>query len=261
VTKLDASGSALVYSTFLGGSEGDDASAIAVDSAGAAYVDGWTYSSDFPTTSGAFDTSSNGVGSDDAFVTKVNATGSALVYSTFLGGSSYDEAHAIAVDSAGAAYVAGYTYSHDFPTGAFDISFNGESDVFVTKFNASGSTLVYSTFVGGIGTDYALAIAVDAAGAAYVAGWTDSPDFPTTPGAFDTSYSGYGDAFVTKFDARGKALVYSTYLGGTKGDSVSAIAVDSAGAAYMAGGTYAPDFPTTPGPSTPVSTAAPRTPS
>jgi hypothetical protein len=254
VTKLDASGSALVYSTFLGGGTGtDEANAIAVDSAGAAYVVGYTDSSDFPTTPGAFDTSyGGGVNGGDAFVAKVDASGSALGYSTFLGGTSGEAATAIAVDSAGATYVAGDTLSYDFPTtpGAFDTSYNGGDDAFVTKLDASGSALVYSTFLGGTNVDNADAIAVDSAGAAFAAGWTKSSDFPTTPGAFDTSYSGGvygGDAFVTKLDASGSALVYSTFLGGKNDDYAYAIAVDSAGAAYVAGYTSSSDFPTTPG--------------
>jgi hypothetical protein len=142
------------------------------------------------------------------------------------------------VDSAGAAYVAGLTDSSDFPTtpGAFDTSLQRRyDDAFVTKLDASGSALVYSTFLGGTSSDIAEAIAVDSAGAAYVTGLTTSSDFPTTPGAFDTGYSSVPrDTFVTKLDASGSALVYSTFLGGMD-DFADAIAVDSAGAAYVGG--------------------------
>jgi hypothetical protein len=251
VTKLDAYGSALVYSTFLGGTGYDQAWAIVVDSAGATYLAGESSSADFPTTPGAVDTSFNGT--NDAFVAKLAASGSALVYSTYLGGTEADIASAIALDGAGAAYVAGFTYSSGFPTtpGAFDTSFNGggafPKDAFVTKLNASGSTLVYSTYLGGrTGGDEALAIAVGSAGAAYVVGSTDSSDFPTTPGAFDTS-NNFDKAFVTKLNASGSGLVYSTFLGGSYSDRATAIAVDSAGMAYLAGYTGSSDFPTTPG--------------
>jgi hypothetical protein len=250
VTKLNASGSALVYSTFLGGTSNDYVQAIAVDSAGAACVTGYTSSPNFPTTPGAFDTHLDDL--YDAFVTKLDASGTSLVYSTFLGGTDRDWADAIAVDSAGVAYVAGYTSSSDFPTtaGAFDTSFNGSTDVFVTKLDASGNALVYSTLFGGTNYEFPYAIAVDSAGAAYVTGLTHSSSFPTTPGAFDTSYNSdfqHDDAFVTKLDASGSALVYSTFLGGKDYDEAYAIAVDSAGAAYVAGVTYSVGFPTTPG--------------
>jgi hypothetical protein len=218
VTKLNASGSALVYSTFLGGTNYDFATAIAVDSAGAVYVAGTTFSSDFPTTPGAFDTSYNG--GTDAFVTKLDASGSALLYSTYLGGTDADFAYAIAVDSAGAIYVAGETDSTDFPTtpGAFDTSNNGgTNDAFVAKLDASSSTLVYSTFLGGTHTDYADAIAVDSPGRAYVAGYTGSSSFPTTPGAFDTSYDGGGDAYVTKLQIGCPPAAWSNYGAGWPG--------------------------------------------
>jgi hypothetical protein len=249
VTKLDASGSALVYSTFLGGSGDDQARTIAVDGSGAAYVAGDTNSGDYPTTPGAFATSIDGL--EDAFVTKLDASGSALVYSTFLGGSYIDTAYGIAVDGAEAAYVVGNTYSSDFPTtpGAFDTTINSNNwDAFVTKLDASGSALVYSTYLGGTDVENTYAVAVDSAGAAYVAGLTLSSNFPTTPDAFDSTYNGgFYDAFVTKLDASGGTLVYSTFLGAHNGDVVNAIAVNSAGAAYLAGSTGSSDFPTTPG--------------
>jgi hypothetical protein len=211
VTKLNPAGSGLAYSTYLGGSGGDGSlfpgapgagAGIAVDSQGAAYVTGDTSSTDFPTTTGAFDTSFNG-GFGDAFVTKLDLAGSGLAYSTYLGGSNFDpspDGIDIAVDSAGAAYVTGSTDSPDFPTtaGAFDTSFtgaNGDRDAFVTKLNPAGSSLAYSTYLGGSLAESGFGIAVDSAGAAYVTGFTGSADFPTTTGAFDTSTPG---AFVTK---------------------------------------------------------------
>jgi hypothetical protein len=250
VAKLSADGSGLVYSTFLGGGGFDGASGIAVDGAGNAYVAGLTQSADFPTTPGAFQTTYGGNG--DAFVAQLSADGSALVYSTFLGGSGGDIANGIAVDGAGSAYVAGSTTSSDFPTtpGAFQTTYGGglvNGDAFVAKLSADGSTLAYSTYLGGSSGDVADGIAVDGAGGAYVAGYTNSADFPTTPGAFQTTYGGNGDAFVAQLSADGSALVYSTFLGGSNGDYANAIAVDGTGSAYVAGTTYSADFPTTPG--------------
>jgi hypothetical protein len=249
VSKLNAAGTALVYSTFLGGSLADEGFAIAVDGAGNAYVTGDTQSSNFPTTAGAFQTV---FGGNDAFVTKLNATGTALVYSTFLGGSnSTDVGRGIALDAAGNAYVTGVTLSTDFPTtpGAFQHTFaGGFFDAFVTKLNVAGTALVYSTFLGGSLADEGFAIAVDAAGSAYVTGETNSTNFPTTAGAFQTTL-GTGnpqDAFVTKLNATGTSLVYSTFLSGSSGSVGEGIAVDAAGSAYVTG-EGGPSFPTTPG--------------
>jgi len=199
VVKLSAAGSALTYATFLGGSSGDVGYDIAIDASGAACITGYTWSSDFPTTAGAFDTGFNGY-YYDAFVVKLNAAGSALTYATFLGGSSLDEGLGIAVDTSGAAYITGYTWSSDFPTtaGAFDTSSNGDYDAFVVKLNAAGSALAYATFLGGSYDDEGLGIAIDTSGAAYVMGYTESSDFPTTAGAFDTSFNGDRDVFVVK---------------------------------------------------------------
>ena len=247
VTKLNPAGSGLVYSTFLGGSGSEQGKGIAVDAAGAAYVTGLTGSANFPTTPGAFDPTHNG--GEDAFVSKLSPTGSGLVYSTFLGGSGMDQGWGIAVDAGGAAYVTGLA-SASFPSTplAFDPSHNGGADAFVTKLNTAGSApLLYSTFLGGTGTDQGYGIAVDAAGAAHVTGITVSPAFPTTPGAFDTSHNGGFDAFVTKVNPAGSApLLYSTFLGGSGNDQGRGIAVD-AGGAYVTGHTSSAGFPTTPG--------------
>jgi hypothetical protein len=239
----------LVYSTFLGGSGNDQGRAITVDASGSAYVTGFTNSSEFPTTVGAFDTTHNGI--IDMFVTKLNPAGSALVYSTFLGGSVNDFGSAIAVDTSGNAYLTGHTSSPDFPTtvGAFDTTHNGVVNVFVTKLNSSGSALVYSTFLGGSNFDEANGIVVDTSGSAYVTGGTFSPNFPTTVGAFDTTFNVAGefDAFVTKLNPSGSALVYSTFLGGSGGDFGRDIALDTSGSAYVAGFTSSLNFPTTVG--------------
>jgi hypothetical protein len=246
VTKLDATGSALVYSTYLGGRAEDKGNGIAVDGASNAYVIGTTISTDFPTTAGAFDTMLDG---GDAFVTKLNAAGSALIYSTFLGGGGNDFGNAIALDPSGDAYLTGQTASPDFPTtaGAVDTTFNdGGFDAFVTRLHASGSALVYSTFLGGSNVDFGLGIALDSSANAYVTGQTGSADFPTTPGAFQTAFGGgTEDAFVTKLNPAGSApLVYSSYLGGSSNDAGTGIAVDAALNAYVTGLTISPDFPT-----------------
>ena len=247
----------LSYSTYLGSSDEEGETRIAVDAAGNAYVAGETVSSNFPTTAGAFQTTFGGgvFGAGDAFVTKLNPTGSALVYSTYLGGSSSDAGYGIAVDAAGNAYVTGGTGSTDFPTtiGAFQTTKGGGfRDAFVTKLNPTGSALVYSTYLGGSGVNNGFGIAVDTLGNAYVTGQTFSTDFPTTPGAIQTTFGGGGgffrggDAFVTKLNPTGSALVYSTYLGGLGSDTGFAIALEYPNA-YVTGHTESFNFPTTTG--------------
>jgi hypothetical protein len=249
VAKLNASGSGLIYSTYLGGGGRDFATAVAVDSIGNAYVTGSIYSSpDFPTTPGAFQvTYGGGTGflGGDAFVTKLAPTG-LLVYSTYLGRSSDEVATAIAVDGAGRAHVTGVHKEGDFPitAGAFQTvpgSF-GLSEAFVTKFNPSGSGLEYSTFLGGNGFDNGNGIAVDNAGHAYVTGVTSSTNFPTA-NPFQPMNGGADDVFVTKLSTSGTALIFSTYLGGDAADLASAIDVDGFGEAYVAGQTWSTDFP------------------
>ena len=199
--ELNPIGSDLKYSTFLGGGGNDKGEDLAVDGSGNVYVTGKTPSSDFPTTPEAFDITLNG--SNDVFVTKINPSGSALVFSTFLGGSEADEGFSIALHSNGNAYVAGITWSANFPTtvGAFDTTDNGNYDVFITRLSQTGSVLDYSTFLGGSEDDYNWGIALDGSGNTYVVGYTTSANFPTTAGAFDTSYNGgghWGDVFVSK---------------------------------------------------------------
>ncbi|TMG73515.1 MAG: hypothetical protein E6H75_13360, partial [Betaproteobacteria bacterium] len=248
VTKLNATGTALIYSTYLGGHLDDSGTAIAVDAGGNAYITGWTFSrSDFPTTPGAFQPTSTAVNDcfQGAFAAKLNPAGSQLVYSTFF--SWIDEGRAIAVDSNGQAYVTGFTRSPSaFPTtpGAFQTSSAGTQVVFVTKFNAAGSGLIYSTLLGNSSFDSGNGIAVDNAGNAYVTGRVGS-GFPTTPGAFQPNFAGgLADAFVTKLNAAGSALIYSTYLGGSDWDNGTAIALDSAGNAYITGAAGSTNFPT-----------------
>ncbi len=240
ITKLNATGSALVYSTYLGGSGNDTGYGIAVDSSGNAYVTGYTTSPDFPTVNPLQATLIEG---SDAFVAKLNTTGSALVYSTYLGGSPFDTGYGIAADSSGNAYVTGQTYSTDFPTvNPLQATLQGNSNAFVTKLNAVGSA-VYSTYLGG-GGDRGNGIAVDSFGNAYVVGSTISSDFPTVNPLQATNLGGTVTVFVAKLNATGSALVYSTYLGGSMRDYGNGIAVDSSGNAYVTGETFSTDFPT-----------------
>src|SRR5882724_2874558 len=250
VTKLDPTGSALLYSTYLGGSGSDEGRGLAVDTVGNTYVTGRTSSTDFPTTTGAFQAAPGGVGS--AFVTKLDSTGSALLYSTYLGGSGIDEGFGIAVDTVGNAYVTGVIGSTDFPTttGAFQSTLGGFSDAFVAKLNptaAGPASLVYSTYLGGSGNDEGRGLAVDTGGNAYVTGFASSTNFPTTTGAFQSALGGFADAFVTKLNSLGSGLVYSTYLGGSELDQGRGLAVDPGGNAYVTGFTDSTNFPTTTG--------------
>jgi YVTN family beta-propeller protein len=246
VAKLAPDGSGLVYATFLGGGDAEGIGAIAVDGGGHAYVTGVTRSSDFPTTPGAFDTQLDGV--IDAFVVKLNPSGTGLVYSAYLGGSNLDQGDGLAIDEAGQVYLTGTTNSVDFPAtpGAVDSDLDGFNDGFAAKVSADGGSLIYATYLGGLLTDFGLAAAVDQAGNAYITGIAYSADFPTTPGALATTRSGPSDAFVTKLAGDG-SLVYSTYLGGSSDDPSLAIAVDEAGSAYVLGEAWSADFPTTPG--------------
>jgi Beta-propeller repeat len=257
VSKLNPQGTGLVYSTFIGGSDMEFGRRIAIDAAGNAYITGQTKSSNFPVTANAFDRTLNippncprcATDNTDGFVTKLNASGSALVYSTYLGGTEYDSPRGIAVDAGGNAYVIGETLSTDFPTtaGAFRRTYSGNYDIFVTKLNAAGSALSYSTFVGGTQVDNGERVAVDAGGNAYVLGFSSSLDFPTTAGAFDTTNNGDFDVTLTKVNPSGSGLVYSTYLGGQGSDSGGGLVVNDAGEAYVSGGTASLNFPTTPG--------------
>jgi hypothetical protein len=235
---------ALAYSTYLGGTAGSHADAIAVDGDGNAYVVGEA-DSDFPTVD-PYQAVNSG---DNAFVAKFDPSGTRLLYSTFLGGSGDSEAYGVAVDSTGSIYVAGMTFSKDFPVvNAYESQFKGTGQAatqgFISKFSPDGGTLEYSTYLGGSGViNQVAAVALDSSGDAYVAGSTDSTDFPTTAHAIETSLPGRLNAFVTEFNPSGNGLVYSTYLGGTGADDGNAIAVDASGSAYVAGNTNSTDFP------------------
>lgn len=242
ITKLNASGSALTYSTYLGGSATDRAYGIAVDSAGSTYITGSTSSTDFPTVSPI---QASNAGLSDVFVAKLNASGSALSYSTYLGGGNYDDGRGIALDSSGNAYIAGESTSIDFPTvSPFQASFGGGStDAIVAKLNASGSALSFSTYLGGNDLDQGFGIAVDSTGQAVVTGKTAATNFPTAS-PIQASSAGGIDAFVTRFNATGSALSYSTYLGGSGSDSGNSVALDATDAAYITGNTSSSNFPT-----------------
>lgn len=240
VTKLNPAGSDLVYSTYLGGSGNDRGEGIVVDGSGNAIVTGWTQSTNFPR-SNAFQ---NTYGSNsDGFVSKLNANGNGLIFSTYLGGDSADFAFHVATDAAGAAYLVGYTESNNFPVAnAFRSTRAGDRDAFVTKLSAAGA-LVYSTYLGGSGRDEGYGIGVGSGGEAYVTGHTASNNFPVA-NAFRATYGGGTyDAFVTKFSPTGSSVVFSTFLGGSSDDFGTAIAVDGAGQAYVAGYTWSTNFP------------------
>jgi len=245
VTKLNASGTALIYSTYIGGSGGDEAHSIALDASGNTYITGWTGSTNFDITSGAFQTTKAGF--EDVFVTKLNAAGTALLYSTYIGGINDDRAYSIVIDASRNAYITGYTNSLDYDTTAQITSWGG-SDAVVTKLNATGTALIYSTRIGGSDTDWGFSIALDVSGNTYIFGETRSTDYITTSGAFQTTFGGgLNDVFVTKLNALGTALIYSTYIGGNDYDYGSSMALDASGNAYITGYTASPDYDITAG--------------
>ncbi len=244
--KLNGSGNTLLYSTYLGGTNTDSGTAIAVDSFGNAYIGGDTLSADFPVVGPA----QPGIGgATDAFIAKLTSAG-VISFSTFLGGAGDEHAGGIAVDASDNVYIAGGTTSTNFPVvGSIQAVNGGSQDAFLTKISSAGSVIVYSTYLGGSGgatgtPEEVNAVAVDAGGNAYVAGVTNSPNFPVTAGALQTAFNGGQDAFAAKVNAAGNALVYSTYLGGTGFDWASGLALSSVGNAYIAGYTASLNFPT-----------------
>src|SRR5436190_1685275 len=247
----------LVYSTYLGGSSDDNGLGIALDVTGDAYVTGFTASSNFPTPTGAFDTTYNG-GTADVFVTKLNPAGTSALYSTYIGGSSNDQGFGIAVDVNGNAYVTGLTGSTNFPTRADTSQIppgsfvyrstyqGGSTDAFVTKLNATGSALVFSTFAGGSGADEGWGINVHSSGDVYVTGDTTSTNWAATTFALQKTNAGGMDAFFLRLDRFAAAAGYMTYIGGSGTDSARAIAIEENRNVYLTGGTTSSNFPTTP---------------
>jgi len=238
VTKVDAAGSSLAWSSFLGGSGYDEGNDVVTDGTGNAYVSGVTTSPDFPS-GGGFDMS---LGGTDAFVAKIDATGS-LTWSSFLGGSAQEQVGDVAVDGSGNVFVTGWTDSYDFPSGGgFDTNLDGR-DAFLTKVNAAGASLAWSSYLGGwASVEYGWGVAVDGVGNVYLTGTTNSPDFPVD-GGFDDSWNGDDDAFVTKVNASGSSVVWSSYLGGSGREWGLSIATGDAGRVYVTGFTDSADFP------------------
>ncbi len=247
VARISATGTSLAFSTCLGGNKGDGGSDIAVDAQGRAYVVGTTTSTNFPVTAGgaAYHGDQGGHYGGDAWVARLSADGASLDYSTCLGGSRDDSGNGIAVDAQGCAYVTGMTWSTNFPVTAGGTVYSAGEDAFVAKLSAAGTSLVYSTYLGGRNSEYPRGIAVDGEGCAYVTGNTTSTDFPIVAGG--TANAGYWDAFITKLSAAGTSLVYSTCLGTAGSESGANIAVDGQGCAYVIGSASSPDFPVTAG--------------
>lgn len=244
VVKLTASGNDLVYATFLGEAGTEFANGVVADSQGNAYVTGLTTSYGFPTSATAYQKEFSG--RQDAWVTKLSPFGNQIRFSTYLGiNDSFESGTAIGIDSLGQPIVTGTTTTTEFPTtvGAFDRTFNGGTDVFVAKFNATASELQFSTFLGGNLDEVPNAMVIDPAGEIYVVGFTSSADFPTTAGAYDTTANGLSDGFITRMSADGRRLVFSTFLGGGNGDTIYGLELEPGGRILVAGQTQSTNFP------------------
>jgi hypothetical protein len=251
VTKLNASGTALIYSTYIGGSGEDYGYSIALDASANVYITGVTNSTNYDINAGAFQSTFGG-GNGDVFVTKLNAFGTALIYSTYIGGSAGETGTSIAIDASDNAYITGRTLStdYDITAGAFQTTFGGGIDAFITKLNASGTALIYSTYIGGgggLGYDYGHSVALDSSANAYITGSTYCSDYPITAGAFQTTLEGNTDAFVTKINTSGTALIYSTYIGGSSDESSFSIALDASYNTYITGATSSTNYDITVG--------------
>ena len=242
VAKFNPAGSQLVYSTYLGGNGNDGVTGIAIDASGAAHLTGVTFSSNFPVANAV--QQQYGGGAFDAFATKVNPAGTALTYSTYLGGTDDDRGYRVKADNAGNAYIAGSTESANFPTAdAIQPTLNGIVDAFVTKLSPTGS-IEYSTYLGGSGLDGATGLAVEPSGRVHLTGFTSSTDFPSVRAVQSSNGGGAFDSFITKIISGGGAIDYSTYLGGSGDDSAFDIAIDTTGGAFVFGRTASTNFPT-----------------
>ena len=248
IFKLSADGTELLYGTYLGGSGSEMVYTIDVDASYNAYVIGYTPSTNYPVTEGAFQTVHGG-GTQDVIVTKIAPDGRSLVYSTFIGGTLADQCYGNRVTPDGFCFVAGQTVSTNFPVteGAFQTTYGGGTwDAFLLKLNQTGTGLVFSTYIGGELDDWGMRPDFDAAGNAYMAGYTQSLGYPTTPNSFQPTHGGGGfDAFVTKFNPTGTELIYSTFIGGTGVDYARGLAVDSDGWAVFGGRTTSANYPVT----------------
>jgi fibronectin type 3 domain-containing protein len=250
LAQLTPNGSALLYSTFLGGSGNDNLRAMALDGAGNVWIAGSTTSGNLPTTLNALNDTHNG-GTTDVFLAQLAANGSILLYSSYLGGSGNDGARDLAFDATGNVWVTATTSSANFPTttDALNATHNGGTyDVFLALVAANGSVLLYSTYLGGSGNELGWDLALDAVDNVWVAGYTESGDFPTTADALNTTANGGREVFLALLAANGSDLLYSTYLGGSNDDDALSLALDGAGNVWFTGYTYAgtPNFPTTP---------------
>lgn len=245
--RLNASADKLLYATYLGGSGREYAKEVGLDGSGDVYLMGHSLSTDFPTTAGAFDRYHGG--NTDIYVTKLNTTTSTLTYSTFVGWMGVENGVDLFIDAEGCAYVPGLTESRGFPTtsGAYQRTLGGWYDAFCFKLNAAGSDLVFSTFLGKSDWDQANGVWVASNGTIYLAGNTGSSDFPTTTGAYCTTYDDYTDAFLTILDKDASRVLYSTFIGGDQWDRAQRVVATENGSVYLAGHTISSNFPTTPG--------------
>jgi hypothetical protein len=251
ISKLDNTLSTLLASTFIGGRFYDSASSIIIEPSGNVLITGYTMSVNYPTTSGAYDNAHNDSGQNDVFISKLNSTLSTLLASTFVGGNAGDSAEALVVDPSGNIFITGTTWSSDFPTtpGAYDPYYSAEGDAFVSKFNSTLSSLLASTFIGGVSTNYGYDIAIDQSGNILVTGETyafPTPDFPVTTGAYDTSPNGKGDVFISKLNSTLNTLLASTLIGGVLNDNVRSMSIDQSGDVVIAGYSESGNYPTTP---------------
>ena len=243
VSKLNNALSSLLASTYIGGSTDEGADAIIADDAGNIFISGFTYSDDFPTAGMPYDSTHNGSG--DIFIAKFNNTLSTLSAATFIGGSNFEESHAIAIDSAQNLFIAGYTGSMEYPStaGVYDDVFNGNHDAIITKINNDLTEILASTFIGGADDDDCYGLVIERAENVFITGISFSTDYPVTGNAFDATHNGERDIFVSRFTFDLSALVESTYIGGVDNDWALDLAIDNAGSVFIGGGTYSDDFP------------------